>query len=161
MAGELLYPDKLWAHLEGILEWKNLTLTGVYGAEPVTMDDLKAWMDNYCEKIKPFICDTGVYLRKAQGGREENPGLKPSWARCGIWTTVSIPTPPHPTPSPLTPPWFRSAHRQARRCGRRGKGLFLLAWAKAPLCANGSGRTPRSSGTLARSTAPRPGGPAG
>ena len=32
MAGELLYPDKLWDRLEGILEWKNLTLTRVYGA---------------------------------------------------------------------------------------------------------------------------------
>ena len=32
MAGELLYPDKLWEHLEGILEWKNLTLEKVYGA---------------------------------------------------------------------------------------------------------------------------------
>ena len=26
MAGELLYPDKLWDRLAGILEWKNLTL---------------------------------------------------------------------------------------------------------------------------------------
>ena len=31
MAGELLYPEKLWDHLEGILEWKNLTLERVYG----------------------------------------------------------------------------------------------------------------------------------
>ena len=66
MAGELLHSEHLYEHLQDLLEWKNLTLTGVYGAEPVTMDELKAWMDNYCEKIKPFICDTGVYLRKAQ-----------------------------------------------------------------------------------------------
>ena len=66
MAGELLHSEHLYEHLRDLLEWKNLTLTGVYGAEPVTMDELKAWMDNYCEKIKPFICDTGVYLRKAQ-----------------------------------------------------------------------------------------------
>ena len=26
MAGELLYPEKLWEHLATILEWKNLTL---------------------------------------------------------------------------------------------------------------------------------------
>ena len=66
MAGELLYPDKLWDHLEGILEWKNLTLTRVYGANPVTMEDLEVWMDCFCSKIKPFICDTGAFLRKAQ-----------------------------------------------------------------------------------------------
>ena len=66
LAGELLYPQHLKEHLADLLEWKNLTLTGVYGAEPVTMDALTAWMDTYCEKIKPYICDTGTYLRQAQ-----------------------------------------------------------------------------------------------
>ena len=66
MAGELLYPDKLWDHLAGILEWKNLTLEKVYGARPYTLDDLKAWAADFGEKIKPFICDTGAYLRQAQ-----------------------------------------------------------------------------------------------
>ena len=65
MAGELLYPEKLWDHLAGILEWKNLTLERVYGAKPYTMDDMKAWVADYGEKIKPFICDTGAFLRKA------------------------------------------------------------------------------------------------
>ena len=65
MAGELLYPDKLWEHLEGILEWKNLTLEHVYGAKPHTMEDLKAWAADFGEKIKPFICDTGACLRQA------------------------------------------------------------------------------------------------
>ena len=66
MAGELLYPDKLWEHLEGILEWKNLTLEKVYGAKGYTMEDLRAWVADYGEKIKPFICDTGAFLRQAQ-----------------------------------------------------------------------------------------------
>ena len=66
MAGELLYPDKLWEHLEGILEWKNLTLERVYGAKGYTMDDLRAWVADYGEKIKPFICDTGAFLRQAK-----------------------------------------------------------------------------------------------
>ena len=66
MAGELLYPEYLKARLADLLEWKNLTLTRVYGAEPVTMADLEQWLDEYCEKIKPFICDTGVFLRDAQ-----------------------------------------------------------------------------------------------
>ena len=65
MAGELLYPDKLWDRLADILEWKNLILTKVYGAKPYTMDDMKAWVADYGEKIKPFICDTGAFLRKA------------------------------------------------------------------------------------------------
>ena len=66
MAGELLYPEKLWEHLEGILEWKNLTLEKVYGAAPTTMEDLKAWVADFGEKIKPFVCDTGAFLRDAQ-----------------------------------------------------------------------------------------------
>ena len=66
LAGELLYPEHLKAHLRDLLEWKNLTLTRVYGAQPVTMADLEAWLNDYCEKIKPYICDTGVFLRDAQ-----------------------------------------------------------------------------------------------
>ena len=66
LAGELLYPEYLKAHLADLLEWKNLTLTRVYGAAPVTMEDLEKWLSDYCEKIKPFICDTGAFLRNAQ-----------------------------------------------------------------------------------------------
>ena len=66
LAGELLYPEYLKAHLADLLEWKNLTLTRVYGAAPVTMEDLEKWLNDYCEKIKTFICDTGAFLRDAQ-----------------------------------------------------------------------------------------------
>jgi len=38
----------------------------VYGAKTYTMDDLKAWVAEFGEKIKPFICDTGAFLRQAQ-----------------------------------------------------------------------------------------------
>lgn len=66
MAGELLHPEHLRAHLADLLEWKNLTLTGVYGAEPYTMERLLAWVNDYCEKIKPHICDVGSFLKNAQ-----------------------------------------------------------------------------------------------
>ena len=66
LAGELFYPEELKAHLKDLLEWKNLTLTKVYGAKPYTMEMLDEWIFSYCEKIKPFVCDTGVFLRKAQ-----------------------------------------------------------------------------------------------
>ena len=36
MAGELFYPEDLKAHLSDIMEWKNLTLTQVYGVKPYT-----------------------------------------------------------------------------------------------------------------------------
>ena len=66
MAGELFYPDVLETHLKDLMEWKNLTLKGVYGAEPYTWADLKQWLDTSCEAIRPFICNTGSMLRKAQ-----------------------------------------------------------------------------------------------
>ena len=66
MAGELFYPDVLEAHLKDLMEWKNLTLKGVYGAEPYTWEDLKKWLETSCEAIRPYICNTGALLRKAQ-----------------------------------------------------------------------------------------------
>ncbi len=66
LAGELFYPEKLKAHIRDIMEWKNLTLSGVYDAEPYTEEDIHKWVDEFCEKIKPYICDTGLFLKEAQ-----------------------------------------------------------------------------------------------
>ncbi len=66
LAGELFYPEKLKAHLSSVMEWKNLTLTRVYGSQPYTMEMLEKWLADYCEKIKPFISNTGAYLKEAQ-----------------------------------------------------------------------------------------------
>lgn len=65
LAGELFYKEELMEHLKDLLEWKNLTLTGVYNARPYTMEMLEEWLDTYCEKIKPYVCDTGAYLKGA------------------------------------------------------------------------------------------------
>ena len=65
LAGELFYPEHLRAHLQELLEWKNLILTGVYGATPWTMEQLMQWVGDYGEKIRPFVCDTGTWLRRA------------------------------------------------------------------------------------------------
>ena len=65
MAGELFYPDQLKNHLADLLEWKNLTLVNVYGAKPYTMEMLDMWIKDYCEKIKPFICDTAEFMKDA------------------------------------------------------------------------------------------------
>ena len=66
LAGELFDRDRLKEHAAQLLAWKNLTLTGVYGAEPVKLEDLMAWLDEYGEKLKPYIRDTGKLLREAQ-----------------------------------------------------------------------------------------------
>ena len=49
LAGELFYPDELKAHLTDLMEWKNLTLTHVYGAKPYTMEMIEEWLEIYCE----------------------------------------------------------------------------------------------------------------
>ncbi len=64
LAGELNYPEYLKKHLSDLLEWKNLTLTKVYGAEPWSMEKLWNWVTLYGERIRPYVCDTGAYLRK-------------------------------------------------------------------------------------------------
>ena len=66
LAGELFYPEQLKSHLADIMEWKNLTLTKVYGAEPYTEEMLDKWLDVACERIKPHVCDTGAFLKEAQ-----------------------------------------------------------------------------------------------
>ncbi len=65
LAGELLYPEALRQHLEELTEWKNLILTGVYGAKPFSLAELTGWLGEYGERIRPFLCDTGALLRTA------------------------------------------------------------------------------------------------
>lgn len=65
--GELLLGKAhLKRRIDAIIEWKNLTLTGVYGAEPVSADEMLDWALNYGDVIKPYIQDTGVLLSKAR-----------------------------------------------------------------------------------------------
>ena len=66
LAGELVYPNRLKRHLKDLCEWKNLTLEKIYGAEPVSDKELSVWLNEYCEKIKPYIQDTRSYLIKAE-----------------------------------------------------------------------------------------------
>ena len=65
LAGELLYPEKLKEHLRGLSEWKDLILQGVYGAEPYDPEQVEEWVDRYGGAIRPFLCDTGEYLKNA------------------------------------------------------------------------------------------------
>ena len=66
LAGELFYPEELRSHLRELMTWKNLTLEKVYGAEPYTEEKLEKWLTESCERIRPFVRNTGAFLRKAQ-----------------------------------------------------------------------------------------------
>ena len=65
-AGELRYPRQLKAHLQDLLEWKNLILREVYGAKGYTMDEMTAWLERFGGQVCPYVADTGRYLRQAQ-----------------------------------------------------------------------------------------------
>ncbi|MBR6954682.1 MAG: adenylosuccinate synthase [Clostridia bacterium] len=65
LAGELFYPDVLRQHLHDLLEWKNLILTGVYGDEAETEEEINNWVKTYCEPLVPYIRNTGSYLADA------------------------------------------------------------------------------------------------
>lgn len=65
LAGELLHPTHLRAHVEQLVEWKNLTLTKVYGAKPTTTEEVLAWLDQYGTPLKPYIGNTAKVLREA------------------------------------------------------------------------------------------------
>lgn len=66
MMGELLYPGYLKNHLSGVLAWKNLTIENVYGAKPYALADLLSWVEEFGAKLKPYVCDVGVFLNDAQ-----------------------------------------------------------------------------------------------
>ena len=54
------------AHLQALLEWKNLILQKVYGAKGYTMAEMTAWLETYAAQVWPYVADTGRYLRQAQ-----------------------------------------------------------------------------------------------
>lgn len=66
LLGELLYNKNLKEHVKDILEWKNLTLSGVYKAKPLSFEYISKWIDEYKEKLAPYICDTGKLLKQAE-----------------------------------------------------------------------------------------------
>ena len=66
LAGELRDPERLRAHARELLEWKNLTLTGVYGAQPCSESALLSWLDEFGGKLRPFLCNTAAELAGAE-----------------------------------------------------------------------------------------------
>ena len=66
LMGELFYPERLEAHAKDLLEWKNLILKGVYGVKTEAYEDLMDHLKTYGDRLKPYICDTGALLTKAE-----------------------------------------------------------------------------------------------
>ena len=63
--GDLLHYEAIREKLKGIIEWKNLTVVGGYGAKPVDIDEMMAWIDTYAMPFKDYVVDTTEYLTEA------------------------------------------------------------------------------------------------
>lgn len=63
--GDLLNPETLAEKVSDIVEWKNLLVHKGYGFEEVNPERMLAWLNEYGNGLKEFICDTTVYLNQA------------------------------------------------------------------------------------------------
>lgn len=63
--GDLCDPDAVENRLPGIVEWKNLTVENGYEHTPITLAEVKAWLEKYGSVLKDYVCDTTEYLRSA------------------------------------------------------------------------------------------------
>lgn len=63
--GDILHPSYLRERLETIVEWKNLSIEGMYGGTPYTVEGLLEWFEKYGTSLKDYICDVGYYLNNA------------------------------------------------------------------------------------------------
>ncbi|MDE6302166.1 MAG: adenylosuccinate synthase [Clostridia bacterium] len=63
--GDILHPSYLKERLETIVEWKNLSISGMYGGKEYTVEGLLEWFETYGTPLKEHICDTGYYLNNA------------------------------------------------------------------------------------------------
>ena len=62
---DLLDPAHLENRVRELVEYKNLTITGVYGKPPVSPEETLSWLADYGESLRPYICDAGLYLDQA------------------------------------------------------------------------------------------------
>ncbi len=69
--GELKDIGRMKERLKDILEWKNLTITKVYDHEACAYEDMCAYLDEFGNAFKDYVCDTGAFLNQA-----ENSGKK-------------------------------------------------------------------------------------
>ena len=63
--GDLLHWDTLRDRLEGIIEWKNLTVEKGYGHAPVLLDDIMDWLEKFGRCFTPYVCNTTEYLNQS------------------------------------------------------------------------------------------------
>ena len=62
---ELYYDDILEEQLKKVLEIKNALFESLYGKKGLDFDTVLAELKKQREEIRPYLCDTSLFLRKA------------------------------------------------------------------------------------------------
>ena len=63
--GDLLDKEALRERLRSIIDYKNVILTKVYGAKPLSLDEVYAQYCQYGERLAPYIRETTIMLEEA------------------------------------------------------------------------------------------------
>lgn len=64
--GDLRHPEVLKEKISDIVEWKNLTVSGGYGHEPVSEEEMYRWIEKYAMPFSDYVCDTTALLNKCE-----------------------------------------------------------------------------------------------
>ena len=62
--GDLISGIDYSARLRSLVEYKNMIFKA-YGAEEISYDEMKEWLEKYASFVAPFVTDTGKVLREA------------------------------------------------------------------------------------------------
>ncbi len=95
---DLLDPKILRQKIEVALAEKNLWLERVYAEEPLELEELAARLEEYAQRIRPFVADTSLLVDRALQGRAGACCSKERRARCSTSTTAPTRSSPRRTP---------------------------------------------------------------
>ena len=64
--GDLRHPELLREKIADIVEWKNLTVSGGYGHEPISAEEMYQWIEKYAMPFADYVCDTTALLNRCE-----------------------------------------------------------------------------------------------
>ena len=64
--GDLRHPEILKEKIADIVEWKNLTVSGGYGHEPISAEEMYRWIEKYAMPFADYVCDTTALLNRCE-----------------------------------------------------------------------------------------------
>ena len=64
--GDLRHPEVLKEKIADIVEWKNLTVSGGYGHEPISAEEMYQWIEKFAMPFADYVCDTTALLNQCE-----------------------------------------------------------------------------------------------